>query len=369
MVKVKISSLNDNVSGYACISVVDPKIIDGYWMDEQGKQITLAYLGETVRFKIRTKDLIGKTLSVYLYDSKKETFNGSMIKMVRVSNDSLIFNIELDKEWSIKLFQNEGNALLYIDVEVEEYPHIRKQLPDNKKDFLEIRPKCLYVNSYGKDNLPYIYSRKGEKLSLGELSEKASNAIKDVLKDDIDEFKDNAFKYYITKNKGTKIAKGLKVFRKAISIADGLDDVKDIVKAILTKGESVSDMTLPLVGAYYPIAVAAKLVIDDMVEEMEDVSKEADLELLNRSIEQGLWSVNKYIEEYNSDGVTYKLVNISIDTFIDILNNRFYTLDEVISCANNTPIEIDKDIVMLCYTIRRKKIEVSIIKAFFTENI
>lgn len=136
MVKVKISSLNDNVSGYACISVVDPKIIDGYWMDEQGKQITLACLGETVRFKIRTKDLIGKTLSVYLYDSKKETFNGSMIKMVRVSNDSLIFNIELDKEWSLKLFQNEGNALLYIDVEVEGYPHIRKQLPDNKKDFL-----------------------------------------------------------------------------------------------------------------------------------------------------------------------------------------------------------------------------------------
>ena len=51
-------------------------------------------------------------------------------------------------------------------------------------------------------------------------------------------------------------------------------------------GESVSDMTLPLVGAYYPIVVVAKLDIDDRAKEMEDFSKEVDLELLNRSIVQ-----------------------------------------------------------------------------------
>lgn len=68
--------------------------------------------------------------------------------MVRVSNDSLIFNIELDKEWSLKLFQNEGNALLYIDVEVEGYPHIRKQLPDNKKIFLKYDQKvCMLIHT------------------------------------------------------------------------------------------------------------------------------------------------------------------------------------------------------------------------------
>lgn len=369
MTKVKISSLNNNVLGYTCIDVVDPKIIDGYWIDEQGKQIMLAYLGETVRFKISTKDLRGKTLSVYLYDSKKETFNGSIMKRVRVSNDSIIFNIELDKEWSYKLFQNVGRAFLYFDVEVEEYPHIKKQLPDKEKDFLEIRPNCLYVNTYGEDNLPYIYSRNGEKLSLGELSEKALSAIKDVLKDDIDGFKDEAFKYYIAKNKGTKIGKGLKVFRKAISIADGLDDAKDIVNAILTKGESVSDMTLPLVGVYYPIAVAAKLVIDDMVEEKEYIERKVEFELLNRSIEQGVWSVDKYIEKYNSEDSWFNLINVSIDTFIDILAGKFYALDEVITCADTTPTEIDKDIVVLSHTFHFEEIRISIIKAFFTENI
>lgn len=367
MVKVKISSLNDNVSGYACISVVDPKIIDGYWMDEQGKQITLACLGETVRFKIRTKDLIDKTLSVYLYDSKKETFNGSMIKMVRVSNDSLIFNIELDKEWSLKLFQNEGNALLYIDVEVEGYPHIRKQLPDNKKDFLEIRPKSLYVNSYGKDNSPYIYSIKGEKLSLGELSEKASNAIKDVLKDDIDEFKDNAFKYYITKNKGTKIAKGLKVFRKAISIADGLDDTKDVVKAILTKGESVSDMTLPLVGAYYPIAVAAKLVIDDMVEEMEDFSKEVEFVTFQKKKEKGYGSISNYIENIDPFQEKYFTLFTEIDTFIDVINGKFNSYKELEDTIINE--KNDKCIYMLCRSVPCGKIKIVIIEAFYIDNL
>lgn len=112
-------------------------------------------------------------------------------------------------------------------------------------------------------------------------------------------------------------------------------------------GESVSDMTLPLVGRYYHIAVVAKLDIDDRAKEMEDFSKEVDLEILNSNIEQGFCGANKYIDERNSVGVTYRLINISIDTFVDILNNRFYTLYNVISFANNTPIVIHKDIVML----------------------
>lgn len=368
MTKVKISSLNNNVLGYTCIDVVDPKIIDGYWIDEQGKQIMLAYLGETVRFKISTKDLRGKTLSVYLYDSKKETFNGSIMKRVRVSNDSIIFNIELDKEWSYKLFQNEGSAFLYFDVEVEEYPHIKKQLPDKENDFLEIRPKCLYVNSYGKDNLPYIYSRNGEKLSLGELSGKALSSIKDVLKDDIDRFKDNAFEYFITRNEGTKIAKGLKVFRKVLNAADKLEDTKDIVNMVLTKGKSVSDMTLPLVGPYYPIAVAAKLVIDDMDEDIKELFEKAELEKLNHCIEEGFWSVTNHISDIDPYENKYKLINISVDVFIDILNGKFNSLDEV-ERTFMSQTKCDRDIVMLCYTFDRNNIAITIIRAFFTENI
>lgn len=367
MTKVKISSLNNNVLGYACIDVVDPKIIDGYWIDEQGKQIMLAYLGETVRFKISTKDLRGKTLSVYLYDSKKEAFNGSIMKRVRVSNDSIIFIIELDKEWNYTLFQNEGGAFLYFDVEVEEYPHIRKQLPDKEKDFLEIRPKCLYVKSYGKDNLPYIYSINGEKLSFGELSEKALSAIKDVLKDDIDGFKDEAFKYYIAKNKGTKIAKGLKVFRKAISIADGLDDVKDIVNAILTKGESVSDMTLPLVGAYYPIAVAAKLVIDDKVEEIEDISKKMEFATFQKKKEEGYDSISNYIEEIDPFQEKYFTLFTEIDTFVDVINGKFNSYKELEDAIINE--KNDKCIYMLCRSVPCGKIDIVIIEAFYIDNL
>lgn len=367
MTKVKISSLNNNVLGYACIDVVDPKIIDGYWIDEQGKQIMLAYLGETVRFKISTKDLRGKTLSVYLYDSKKETFNGSIMKRVRVSNDSIIFNIELDKEWSYKLFQNEGSALLYFDAEVEEYPHIRKQLPDKEKDFLEIRPKCLYVNSYGKDNLPYIYSRNGEKLSWGELSGKASSAIKDVLKDDIDRFKDNAFEYFITRKEGTKIAKGLKVFRKVLNAADKLEDTKDIVNMVLTKGKSVSDMTLPLVGPYYPIAVAAKLVIDDMVEEMDDFSKKEEFATFQKKKEKGYNSISNYIEDIDPFQEKYFTLFTEIGTFIDVINGKFNSYKELEDAIINE--KSDKCIYMLCRSVPCGKINIVIIEAFYIDNL
>lgn len=334
----------------------------------QGKQIVQAYLGETVRFKLATKDLRGKTLLLSLYDSQKETFNGTIKETIRVSTDSFVFSIKLDKEWNDKLLQNRGKAFLYWDIKVKEYPNVKKRLPDKKEDYLEIRPKCLYVNSYGKDNLPYIYSRSGEKLSLGELSGKASSAIKDVLKDDIDRFKDNAFEYFITRNEGTKIAKGLKVFRKVLNAADKLEDTKDIVNMVLTKGKSVSDMTLPLVGPYYPIAVAAKLVIDDMDEDIKEFCEKAELEKLNHCIEEGLWTVRNYVSDIDPYENKYKLINISVDVFIDILNGKFNSLNEV-ERTFMSQTEYDRDIVMLCYTFDRDEIAITIIRAFFTENI
>lgn len=368
MARVKIRAQNSNVLGHAYINIINPEINNGYWVDEQGKQIVQAYLGETLRFKLATKDLKGKTLLLSLYDSQKETFNGTIKETIRVSTDSFVFSIKLDKEWNDKLLQNGGKAFLYWDIKVKEYPNVKKRLPDKKEDYLEIRPKCLYVNSYGKDNLPYIYSRSGEKLSLGELSGKASSAIKDVLKDDIDRFKDNAFEYFITRNEGTKIAKGLKVFRKVLNAADKLEDTKDIVNMVLTKGKSVSDMTLPLVGPYYPIAVAAKLVIDDMDEDIKEFCEKAELEKLNHCIEEGLWTVRNYVSDIDPYENKYKLINISVDVFIDILNGKFNSLNEV-ERTFMSQTEYDRDIVMLCYTFDRDEIAITIIRAFFTENI
>lgn len=368
MARVKIRAQNSNVLGHAYINIINPEINNGYWVDKQGKQIVQAYLGETLRFKLATKDLKGKTLLLSLYDSKKETFNGSIKETIRVSTDSFVFSIKLDKEWNDKLLQKEGKAFLYWDIKVKEYPNVKKRLPDKKEDYLEIRPKCLYVNSYGKDNLPYIYSRNGEKLSWGELSEKASSAIKDVLKDDIDRFKDNAFEYFIARNKGTKIAKGLKVFRKVLSVADKFEDAKEIANVVLTKGKSVSDMTLPLVGPYYPIAVAAKLVIDDMDEDIKEFCEKAELEKLNHCIEEGLWTVRNYVSDIDPYENKYKLINISVDVFIDILNGKFNSLNEV-ERTFMSQTECDRDIVMLCYTFDRNNIAITIIRAFFTENI
>ena len=156
-------------------------------------------------------------------------------------------------------------------------------------------------------------------------------------------------------------------FEKEIENVFKLLNTNDIAKAISTKGESVSDMTLPLVGAYYPIAVAAKLVIDDMIEEMEDFSKKVEFVTFQKKKEKGYGSISNYIEDIDPFQEKYFTLFTEIDTFIDVINGKFNSRKELEDAIINE--KNDKCIYMLCRSVPCGKIEIVIIEAFYIDNL
>lgn len=366
MIRIRITSPDENVSGSAYINLVDPQIIEGYWWsNEKQTRIKYAYLGQTVTFRIKTEDMYGELLCLRLYDTEQKKFLGDK-SWTRVSDNETEVELELKEIWWFELIRFGGRLELYYEVGVDKYPQIGKKLPENRKDYLTIMPRLLYVASqYENGNLPFIYSRSGEAFSI---KEAILDPVVSTLDDPISTAKDIVYDYYITKLDGSKVGKlALKGVNGVFNYGGTVKDLADVVRS---EGKSVSSMTLPLSGTLAPLAVAADLVVSDFCKQLDEKQELADRIVFQQKKQKGYNVIRKYLSDEDPLEDKYTLVDITPSIAVDIVKGKYNSLVDIDENIRMMDEGVEKDVVLLCRYIKLKdNIKIAIIEAFYTRNL
>ena len=139
---IKATATNEYSSKTASIPVLSPKIVKGYWTDIDDKMLTKAFLGETVRFHIETRDISdGKTIDTVIYDDDGLLNPDDKIasNKIAIKDNKGYVEINLDENWSSYIDDDYGNEIeLYCECK---YKNLTKNLPGNSEDYLIVYEK------------------------------------------------------------------------------------------------------------------------------------------------------------------------------------------------------------------------------------
>lgn len=139
MGRIRISSPNSNVSGFAYINVTSPQIKRGWWTDMQDKGISKSLLTDIVRFHVETIGIPDeKKISITIMDSDgmlnpdDEIHKGEII----IRQNKGIFEFKLERSWLKHIDDDRGDAIeLYARCE---YRNDSVSLPKSSSEYLNV---------------------------------------------------------------------------------------------------------------------------------------------------------------------------------------------------------------------------------------
>lgn len=139
MGRVKISSPDANVSGGAYLTVINSKIVRGWWTDEQDKLIDKSLLTDVVRFHIETTGFSDeKKITITIMDSDgalnpdDEIYKGEFT----IRQNKGFFEFELKRSWLKHIDDDAGDAIeLYARCECLSYS---VSLPQSSSEYLNV---------------------------------------------------------------------------------------------------------------------------------------------------------------------------------------------------------------------------------------
>lgn len=150
-VKGWMDSDNDRVIDYneeVLIEIAEPKILDGFWLNNKNEKITLSQEDTDVKIKITTSNVLdgtrinGKVLkSLFGYDKKIGTFSGN------INNNKAVIDFKLDN----KIVKDDSSEIekLYFEVElVYGKREILKELPLKEDNYLQVVEKTVLVSVF-----------------------------------------------------------------------------------------------------------------------------------------------------------------------------------------------------------------------------
>lgn len=366
MIRIRITSPDSNVSGSAYINLIDPQIVDGYWWYKETKiKIKQAFLGQAITFRIKTEDMRGELLKLQLYDTERKKFTGDS-SWIRVSDhDEAELELELNENWWFEIIRFGGSLKLYFEVQSKNYPQLHKRLPADEKNYLILMPRLLYVAPQSQSvDLPFIYSRDGELLSIRE-------SVVAPIAGAVDEPLSNAggfvCDYYITQFEG-KIVKtfALKTVKGYFDYGGGIKDMAGMIQS----GGKVSDMTLPLTGPLSPLAIAADLVVSDFCKQLDEKQELAERLVFDQKKRKGYNEIQRYISKVDPLEEKYRLINITPGIAVDIVKGKYNSIIDIDKNIKLLDKNIDMDITLLCrYVELSKFITITIAEAFYTRSL
>lgn len=366
MIRIRITSPDSNVSGSAYINLIDPQIVDGYWWYKETKiKIKQAFLGQAITFRIKTEDMRGELLKLQLYDTERKKFTGDS-SWIRVSDhDEAELELELNENWWFEIIRFGGSLKLYFEVQSKNYPQLHKRLPADEKNYLILMPRLLYVAPQSQSvDLPFIYSRDGELLSIRE-------SVVAPIAGAVDEPLSNAggfvCDYYITQFEG-KLVKtfALKTVKGYFDYGGGIKDMAGMIQS----GGKVSDMTLPLTGSLSPLAIAADLVVSDFCKQLDEKQELAERLVFDQKKRKGYNEIQRYISKVDPYEQKYALIDVTPDIAVDILKGKFNSkkeLDESLKALDRN-IEFSM-VVLLRYVTQSSSIKITIVEAIYIRNL
>lgn len=124
MGRIRISSPNSNVSGFAYINVASPQIKRGWWTDTQDKGISKSLLTDIVRFHVET---------IGIPDEKK-------ISITIMDSDGMLNPDDEIHKGEIIIRQNKG----FLEFKLER--SWLKHIDDDRGDAIELYARCEYHN-------------------------------------------------------------------------------------------------------------------------------------------------------------------------------------------------------------------------------
>ena len=366
MIRIRITSPDSNVSGSAYINLIDPQIVDGYWWYKETKiKIKQAFLGQAITFCIKTEDMRGELLKLQLYDTERKKFTGDS-SWIRVSDhDEAELELELNENWWFEIIRFGGSLKLYFEVQSKNYPQLHKRLPADEKNYLILMPRLLYVAPQSQSvDLPFIYSRDGELLSIRE-------SVVAPIAGAVDEPLSNAggfvCDYYITQFEG-KIVKtfALKTVKGYFDYGGGIKDMAGMIQS----GGKVSDMTLPLTGPLSPLAIAADLVVSDFCKQLDEKQELAERLVFDQKKRKGYNEIQRYISKVDPYEQKYALIDVTPDIAVDILKGKFNSVDELNKELRKSDELIKGDVTLLSRFMRlRDNVTIVILESFYIRNI
>lgn len=366
MIRIRITSPDSNISGSAYINLIDPQIVDGYWWYKETKiKIKQAFLGQAITFRIKTEDMRGELLKLQLYDTERKKFTGDS-SWIRVSDhDEAELELELNENWWFEIIRFGGSLKLYFEVQSKNYPQLHKRLPADEKNYLILMPRLLYVAPQSQSvDLPFIYSRDGELLSIRE-------SVVAPIAGAVDEPLSNAggfvCDYYITQFEG-KIVKtfALKTVKGYFDYGGGIKDMAGMIQS----GGKVSDMTLPLTGPLSPLAIAADLVVSDFCKQLDEKQELAERLVFDQKKRKGYNEIQRYISKVDPYEQKYALIDVTPDIAVDILKGKFNSVDELNKELRKSDELIKGDVTLLSRFIRlRDNVTIVILESFYIRNI
>lgn len=322
---IKINSPEEDVLGYAKLTVNTPQIIDGIWLDINYRPIKYAYIGQKVIYRVIIKDVISSRLSIKLCDKNDAGLvKRAYLKPLNIKRNTIDYELDLESIWNSDLLMKYG--FLYLYCEVLYANQIKGQFPIDKNNYLEVSPNRLYImHADENEALPNMYTENGDAISISDVK----GLMQDTFSKQFSNMRERAYDYIVTKIKSEKATSAARKFRSSIlAILDNYGDLVDFTK-VITGNEKVTNLALPLTWKMALLVIPADLVVTDFCNELRKIDAMIDMTLFENAKRKGIRAIYEYIKRYDKYQERFQLRIIGTSTAIKLLNGAFHSIEEV----------------------------------------